>query len=366
MSAASFTIFDTGPSGPWPLAAAGGGPVGASVRHLIDLSHFFRDGVRSWPDALATEARRHIAGCLSAIETALVSEARSSAIGSTLALIDRPTIWPAVQRHPHILSPELMAHMRLRAAVGLLGAQALRGHGDPAAEARQGTAWLIEDNDPALADLAAQLMRAETRWSAQVGTVAGSTMRADLPAEPFTELVWTSAAVLGTELHRTGLAEQNAAMTAMTDAAFAVLARHDEEAGGFALATRLVRTLRDGGRHAELLGQALSERRYLLFSALAGELADVELDAVLDVLVHGSDAQLAALCKALGGTASDYRHLLLDLRIVRGERDDPTLVRLSQSYDDLPSEDAADQLQCLRRPAALRTKLAMIPQLDRE
>ncbi|AUW58462.1 hypothetical protein C1T17_10455 [Sphingobium sp. SCG-1] len=365
MSAASFTIFDTEPSGSWPLAAAGSGPVGASVRHLIDLSHFFRDGVRGWPDALATEARRHIAGCLTAIEAALVDEARSSLAGSTLTLVDRPIIWPAVQRHPHILSPELMAHMRLRAAVSLLGAQALRGDGDPAADPTQGTAWLIEDDDAAVVDLAARLVRTEARWSAQAGIAAGSAMQADLPAEHFAELAWTSAAVLGTELYRAGLAEQNAAMMAMTDAAFALLARHDEEASGFALATRLARTLRDRGRHAELLGQALSERRYLLFAALAGELADVELDAVLDVLVHGGDTQLAALCKALGGTASDYRHLLLDLRIVRGERDDPTLVRLSQSYDDLREDDAADQMQALRRPAALRAKLAMIPQVDR-
>ena len=189
-------------------------------------------------------------------------------------------------------------------------------------------------------------------------------MPADLPAEHFAELTWTAAAVLGTALSSAGLAEQNAAMTAATDAAFALLTRHDEATGAFALAIRLARVLRDRDRHAELLGQALTERRYLLFAALAGELTGVEMEAALEVLVHGSDAALAALCKALGGTGSDYRHLILDLRVARGGRDDPALVRLAQDYDDLREDDVAAHMDALRRPAALRAKLAMIPMVQ--
>lgn len=328
----------------------------------MDLSQFFGRGMHDWPDALTSETRRHLAGCLASIETAFAVAARDNAIGRLLTLIDGPIVWPAVQRHPHILSPEVLAHMRLRAAVGLLGGQAVRGDGDAAAEPAQGSGWLIGDDDPALVEIAAALALAEARWSSSGN--ASASVPADLPAENFAELVWTGAALLGTALHSGGLAERHVAMAAMTEAAYSMLARHQEEAGGFALAIRLARILRDRGRHAELLGQALAERRYLLFAALAGELADVEMEAVLDVLVHGGDAQLAALCRALGGTASDYRHLLMDLRVVRGERDDPALVRLAQNYDALQDDDVAAETVALRLPAALRAKLAMIPAVE--
>ncbi|MGK2909583.1 MAG: DUF2336 domain-containing protein [Sphingobium sp.] len=355
MSAQPFTYMDAGLAGSWPLTATGSGPVGASVRHLIDLSRFFPQGADGWSDALTSETRRHLYGCLASIETAMIAESRGRADGRWLSALEGPMIWTAVQRHPHILSPELMTHLRLRAAVSLLGNQALRSDGGPAAQVAQGTASLIDEGDEAVAEAAVALMRAEARWSG-----AGGEIQADLPAEHYAELAWTGAAVLGTALYRAGLAKQNDAMTAMTHAAFALLARHDEEAGGCALAVRLARMLRDRGRHMELLGQALAERRYLLFAALAGEAADVEMEAVLDVLVHGSDQQLASFCKALGGTASDYRHLLIDLAIVRGERDDPALVRLAQGYDDLSDDDVAEQTKALRRPAALRAKLATI------
>lgn len=334
--------------------------MGASVRHLIDLSHFFASEGRTWPDAMTSETRRHLAGCLASIEASLLVILRENPMGRWATALEGPMVWIAVQRHSHILSPELMAHIRLRAAVSLLAGRSIRGDGDPAAGTAQGTAWLIDDSDQAVIEMASALTLAEARWMGQ----GADAIPADLPAEHFAELVWTAAAVLGTTLYRAGLADQNAAMAAMTDAAFALLARHDEAAGGFALAVRLARLLRDRDRHAELLGQALTERRYLLFAALAGELADVEMEAVLDVLVHGSDAALAALCKALGGTGSDYRHLILDLRIVRGERDDPALVRLAQAYDGLSQEDVVAQTEALRRPAALRAKLAMIPMVQ--
>lgn len=359
MSAPPFTIADSNPADFWPSSTVDSVTVGGAVRHLIDFNHFFGNDARRWPDALTSEARRHLAGCLNTVETAMTLLTRDTKIGRLLGGLESSPSWSSVQRMPFILSPELMAHMRLRAAISLLGGQSVRVDGDPSADAVSGTGLLIGDADPEIADMAANLLLADARWSARDAGVR--TMQADLPAEHFAELVWTTAAVLGTELYRAGLVEQNAAMTAMATAAYALLARHNEGAGPFALAKRLARSLCHQNRHAELLGQALGERRYLLFAALAGEVTRIEMETVLDVLVHGSDAQLAALCKALGGTAFDYRHLLVDLRIVRGERDDPTLVRLAARYDDLRDEDAMAQADMLRCPPPLRAKLALIP-----
>lgn len=359
MSAPPFTIADSNPAACWSSSTVDSVTVGGAVRHLIDLNHFFGNEAHRWPDALTSEARRHLAGCLSTVETAMILLARDTDIGRLLGGLEGPASWPFVQRMPLMLSPELMAHMRLRAAVSLLGGQSVRVDGDPAADAASGTGLLIGDADPDIADAASKLLLADARWSAR--DAGAKAMQADVPAEHFAELVWTTAAILGTELYRAGLTQQSAAMTAMTDSAYALLARHNEGAGPFALAKRLARTLCDQNRHAELLGQALGERRYLLFAALAGEVTRIEMETVLDVLVHGSDTQLAALCKTLGGTAFDYRHLLVDLRIVRGERDDPTLVHLAAHYDDLRDEDAIAQTDMLRCPPPLRAKLALIP-----
>ncbi len=308
---------------------------------------------------MANETRRHLAGCIASVEAAIILAARSSPIGRLSGALQMPVAWPLIRDQPALLSPELLCHMRLRAAVSLLAGQSMRGNNtDPAADIALGTAWLLDADDPAVVDTAAALAQAESHWATHVWEAAP--MRADLPAEHYAELVWTVTALLSVTLHRHGLVAENAALATMTDAALHALALHDEGAGAFALATRLTRMVQAMGRHGPLLGQALAERRYLLFAALAGEIVGTSGETVLDRLVHGSDSDLAALCRCLGGSADDYRHLLIDLQVVRGVQSDPALVHLAERYDAMTVADAEAHLAMLRCPMPLRAKLATI------
>lgn len=330
----------------------------ACVRHVIDLNALFADHRNGWPDALMSETRRHLAGCVTSVEAAMVDAARGSPVGRLSGALAAPVAWPHIGDQPALLSPDLLAHMRLRAAASLLAGQAVRSHADTSADSIHGTATLLDSDNVAIVETAAALARAESRWSTR--GPEGAVMRADLPAEHFAELVWTVAALLAVTLNRSGLAEEPVALAAMTDAALHVLAGHDEGAGGFALASRLARMAQAAGLHGPLLGHALGERRYLLFTALAGEILGTSGEMILDRLVHGSEGDIAALCRCLGGSAEDYRHLLLDLQVVRGTQADPSLVHLADHYDAMTMADADAHLADIRCPMPLRAKLATI------
>src|SRR3546814_8258873 len=66
---------------------------------------------------------------------------------------------------------------------------------------------------------------------------------------------------------------------------------------------------------------------------------------------------VAALCRALGGSDSDYRQLLLALRPVRPSLSDATIVGEAMRYQELSVAQADAAVGALRAPAALRAKL---------
>lgn len=357
MSAIPLDMADKGRPAPWARGDAGGGSVAASIRHLIDLARFFPEEGAQWPDALASETRRHLAGCIYAVEMSLRTALESTAVAGALPGLPPAVAWEAVCRQPHLLSSALLSHMRLRAAAGLLGRRSLRTGGDPAAGLADGSSQLLDDGDRSVAQTALALAQAEARWSADGG---GPSMQPDLPAEHYGELVWTVAALLCTALSQSAAIAAADAIAAVADSAGVLLRRHDEEHSALALAALLARRLNGRAAQARLLGQALKERRYVLFSALAGVLTDTGAEAVLDTLVHGSARRLAALCHALDGAPSDYRHLLTDLGPVRGDLSDAALVALADAYDRLTGDEVAAEMEALRRPAPLRAKLALI------
>lgn len=334
------------------------GPVAASIRHLLDLARFFPAAAAAWPDTLATETRRHVAGCLATMETALLLELAHTAAAPALPALPAPLLWPAIQNQSQLLSADLMAHMRLRAAVGLLGRQSMRTGGDDAAAPAPEPAWTKGDAASGIADAAAAVALAEGRWAATGSEDAA--MRADLPAEHYSELLWTAAALIGAALARSALISAPTAIAAVAWAATELLARHDEENTAFGQAALLARLMRGHADFASLLSQAIGQRRYLLFAALAGEWADIGTEAALETLVQGPVERLAGLCHALGGAPSDFRHLLADLMPVRGAIDDVTLVALADAYDRMTPAEADSELAILRQPAPLRAKLAQI------
>lgn len=340
-----------------PLASAVGA-LNSPLLHLLDLVQFIPSGVGVWTDALKSETRRHLAGCLCGLQAALFGRLAGTDVAPALDGIADFSAWAGVQRHPQLIGPELIAHMRVRAAVGLLGRQSGVALDGLAAPVGEDLSWLHDDADPAIVRLAGALSLAEQRWATPGGEELP--MRPDLPAEHFADLAWTVAALAGEALARAGAISWEAAMGVVADATIDVVARHDEGETPIAQAGMMARLL--GGRPDApvFLGQALAHRQILLFAALAGERADIAIEAILHALVHASPGRLAGLCHALGGSAADCRHLLIQLQPVRAGLDDATIFSLTSDYDSLAAAEANAAVAALRGPAELRTKLALV------
>ncbi len=105
------------------------------------------------------------------------------------------------------------------------------------------------------------------------------------------------------------------------------------------------------------IAAALGQRRFLLFAALAGRRLRLGTAQVTDILIMGPVMQVATLCRALGGTGADYRHLLLALRPVRPGLSDAVIVAEADQYQLLSDVKAEAVVGALRAPAAFRAKL---------
>ena len=115
----------------WPMANVMAGMSAVPVGHAIDLAFFFPVEDRARHDALIAETRRHLGGCLTAIETALrLALADEPAIGAVLARWPQGVCWPTICAQPTLLGPALLAHMQMRAGVSLLLRQVGRSDGE--------------------------------------------------------------------------------------------------------------------------------------------------------------------------------------------------------------------------------------------
>ncbi|AMK22571.1 MULTISPECIES: DUF2336 domain-containing protein [unclassified Sphingobium] len=338
----------------WPMAQVMAGMSAVPVGHAIDLAFFFPDEGRERHDALVAETRRHLGGCLTAIEIGLrLALEETPEIAAALAQWPRPVCWPTLRAQPTLLGPALLAHMQMRGGISLMLRQFGVSDGNAGGESEAES--LFPADDPALGNALAALMLAEGRWL--MTAAEDQPMQPDLPADFFAELLWTAAACLAAIVQRSGLMEPEAVLPLVEAAAQRLLARHDEALGPIAAADRLVRQLGDGADAPELMGAALGQRQFLLFAALAGRRLRMESAQVADILVMGPVGQVAALCRALGGSDADYRHLLLALRPVRPSLSDAAIVGEAVRYQDLTMAQADAAVNALRAPAALRAKL---------
>ncbi|APL96208.1 hypothetical protein SIDU_03180 [Sphingobium indicum B90A] len=337
----------------WPMAQVMAGMSAVPVGHAIDLAFFFPDDGRERHDALVAETRRHLGGCLTAMEIGLrlaLEETRE--IAAALAQWPQPVCWPTLRAQPTLLGPALLAHMQMRGGISLM----LRQFGGPDGGSGESEAdSLFPADDPALGEALAALMLAEGRWL--LTAAEDQPMQPDLPAGFFAELLWTAAACLAAIVQRSGLSEAESVVPLVEAAAQRQLARHDEATGPIAAADRLVGRLGDRADAPEIMAAALQHRHFLLFAALAGRRLRMESAQVADILVMGPVGQVAALCRALGGSDSDYRQLLLALRPVRPSLSDATIVGEAMRYQELSVAQADAAVGALRAPAALRAKL---------
>ncbi|MEK7343784.1 MAG: hypothetical protein AABZ73_08175 [Pseudomonadota bacterium] len=353
MSATS-TLTGTGMAGSWPMARVMAGASAVPVGHAIDLAFFLSEEGVAPHDALVAETRRHLGGCAQAIEMALrLSLAHPPEIAAALDHASGAIAWPMIRARPTLLSPALLGHMKMRAALTLM----LRQHGQ--ADVEQATeaagSRLPATDDPVLGDAAAALAIAEGRWLMPGGE--DQPMRPDLPAEHVAELVWTVAACLALRLEPAFPHARDRLYAAIERAGWALLADHDESASPIVLAQQLVRRMGEAADDAALLGMALDRRRFLLFAALAARHLRLECAQLIDMLLLGPVAEVGLLCRALGGSDADYRYMLLALRPARPSLSDAAVLAEAERYGTLGEAEADAVLGTLRTPEPFRAKI---------
>ncbi|MBB3980893.1 hypothetical protein GGR44_000524 [Sphingobium fontiphilum] len=346
----------------WPTTSIAAGVSAAPVRHAVDLARLFPVEGGDWSDRLVVETRRQLAGCLAWVEMDLRRIlAQAPALAGALGPMPDAVGWTTLSAHPALMGPELVAHMRLRAGLGLL----LRQQGAPG-DMDAGVsepADFSAGGEPDLADCAAALAMAEGRWAAP-GLQDGP-IKPDMPAEYFAELVWIAAASLCAAMIRAGTAAVDNILEAVDAAGAAMLARHDEGAGALGLADRLVRMAGAQADEPTLLGRALEQRRFLLFGALAARRLRLPTPVVMAALVDGPLLQVAALCHAIGGGPADYGLMLMALRPVRPALGDAMILSETERYAALTAAEADAVVAMLRVAAPLREGLAQIARLAR-
>jgi hypothetical protein len=353
MSATS-TFTGTGLAGSGSMARAMAGASAVPVRHAIDLAFFFSHDSDARQDALVSETRRQLGGCVAAVEIALrLSLAHTPAVVAALDLSPAPLAWPVMRAQPTLITPALLAHMRMRAAVVLMLRQYGQGDLDPAGESLPGPLPAADDAD--LGGAVAALALAEGRWLTPGGE--DHPIRADLPAELFADLVWTVAACLARVAERAMGGADDAFFAAFDRSGWALLADHDEDASPLAQADHLVRRMGEGADDPLLLGAALDQRRFPLFAALAARRLRVDTALLVDALLLGPVGEVALLCRALGGSDADYRQILLSLRPVRPSLSDAAIVAAAQAYAQVSQGHADAAVAALRTAPQFRDRL---------
>lgn len=358
MSAFSFL---TGPTAAdsWPTTSVLAGMSAVPVGHAIDLAFFFPNEGRERHDALMAETRRHLGACVTGIERSLrFALEQQPQVAALLAPRMEAICWPTICAQPTLLGPALLAHMQMRAGVTLL----LRQFGQPDDRLDESEAeTILPTNDAAVAEALVALAEAEGRWLAP--GAEDEPMQPDLPAEHFAELMWTAAASIMALVQRSASTDADMMLPAFEKAGWTLLSEHDETRGPIAAAERLVRCLGERADAPELLGAALGQRRFLLFAALTARRLRMDCAHVADILVMSPVAELAALCRSLGGSDADYRHLLLALRPVRPSLTDAAIIIEAERYQALTEAQADGLVNALRAPRALRAKLDHLRQV---
>ena len=342
--------------------APGGHDAAHLSRHLLDLTDIFRANDRKMPDAMVTEMRRHLEGCVTTVETGMLFALRAKAgeIASLLPdavdTLGHGYSWRAIQLHPELAGPELVAHMRHRACISILARKG--GSVTPDGPAETDLSWLLDDPDRSIADTALALFLTENRWAEPDQEFVP--VRADVPAEIYADLVWTVAAILAGALTRTGIASGRKIDTLMGEIGTAMLRQYDEEKGPFALAMKLARLIRDRRDGSANQVQALRQRRYLLLMAFISLKQDVPLDRLFALLCSEDPELLLAIMRRQDLAGDEASRLLLDLQMIRGDLTDAKLIELARQYGVLEREQAEKDAAAVLLPQTYRDKSAML------
>lgn len=342
--------------------APGGHDAAHLTRHMLDLTDLFRANDRKMPDAMVTEMRRHLEGAVTTVETGMMFGLRAKAADVAPLLPDAVDTlghgysWRAIQLHPDLAGPELVAHMRHRASISILARKG--GSLTPDGPAETDLSWLLDDPDRAIADAALALFLTENRWAEPDQEFV--LVRADVPAEIYADLVWTIAAILAGALTRTGVASARKIDTLMGEVGGGMLRQYDEEKGPFAMAMKLARLIRDRRDQAQSQFQALRQRRYLLLMAFIALKQDIPLERLFALLCSEDPELLLAIMRRQDMDGEDASRLLLDLQMIRGDLTDARLIDLAREYGALDREQADKDAAAVILPQTYRDKSSML------
>lgn len=269
--------------------------VSRARRHAEDAALIVGAPSSRWTDALLSEARAQIGGCLNSVELAITLNINVPAVSALVETLGTAYCRHAIEAEPQLLGKGLIEHFRLRAALVLVARNARERAVPPEMDGEARGAMLADEPDPD--GLLAALNLAEMRWLTQAPPDAP--IRADLPADIYADLIWSAAALLVQACERQLGHLSREIIEAISDATERAAARHDEVTGPFALADRFARIARpDERRRLALL--ALRERRLLLFAALAARELNVTLVAILAALLDDVPGGRGALLSAMG------------------------------------------------------------------
>lgn len=342
-----------------PLHQPGTGPdlylrdaVAGSLRHAGDLGQILLGSQRRWTDALLGETRAHLSGCLNAIELMLGVQMDGNWLARPMEALGPAYCRLAMERHPAALSPMLVDHLRQRAAAALTLRMTLM------------PSVLADDPGPApsaslpqgLADAVTALRLSVDPWFNP--HPLDRPMRPDIAAEPFYDLVWTATALLIEGLSARMGVDSTAASPILAQAAQAIVARHDEQAGPFSRAAYVAAIARTDEDVRTLAEEAALRHDLLLIAGLGGARAGMGIDHALTLVIDGDQDDRAALARLLSLSDSAYIALLDGLGPVQDRGDDGDLPDLVARYRLLDPATASDRLARWRGPAPLVDKLA--------
>lgn len=328
------------------------GTESAALRHAILRERCFDgDGMR-WTDALVARTRRHVGGCISAVEIELRMELSTlfPAGADLAAILPNGYCWKALLASPLALDPTLLSHFRDRAAIGLM-------QQDSFLEAA------AEESEPAnvpfpsqVADALSTLLLAQAGWGD-----AGPDdlpMRADLPAEVLPELIWTVGAIFADALIRTGILPE-ADILILTDRAGAdLIARHDEQTTPIALAALLAHRLRSTHIDATQFVYLARNRHIMALLAILADRTSIDFATLVRAIIEGDEKLLFGLCRAADFPREVAVRLVLGRRSVARGVDDSMLVEYADEYETMPQGSTAAIIAALGVAESLRIKLA--------
>jgi hypothetical protein len=332
---------------------------GEGLHHAGDLATLLDIRRERWTDALLSETRAHLFGCLNAIELSLGIQLAPGWLAKPVEALGPGYCCRVIEYHPGLLTPLLISHLRQRAAAALL----LRAAVNPAVPILADQNEAADDfphdrQNRALADALAALRLSCDPW--HDAHPVHLPMRTDLPVEPYCDLVWIAAALIVEGLVSQMGVETRTALSSIGHAAEVLIARHDEQAGPFARAGYAVAVIGDRAGIKRLANHAAMNRDLLLLAALGAKTGALSIDLAFTLLMEGKASEQVALAHGLGLSAEALAALLVALAIVRADSSDAMIMNTMSLFRAASPDMAQAALACWQGPEPLVGRLAQI------